>query len=138
MGVEQSWLIDKSALWRLGTSPDAALWASRIDRGLVRISTVTLLELGFSATSATEWNEGLHDPPVGNMVLENLTPGMEARAVQVQGLLATRGHHRAAGVADLLLTATAELASVTLLHVDKDFELIASVTGQAVERLTTA
>jgi hypothetical protein len=35
------WLIDKSALVRLGTSPDGAEWASRIERGPVRITTVT-------------------------------------------------------------------------------------------------
>jgi predicted nucleic acid-binding protein len=32
----------------------------------------------------------------------------------------------------------AELAQLTVLHVDKDFELIAEVTGQPVERLSGA
>jgi hypothetical protein len=40
-------------------------------------------------------------------------------------------------VPDLLVAATAELAGLTVLHVDKDFELIAGVTGQALERLRT-
>jgi predicted nucleic acid-binding protein len=40
-----TWLIDKSALVRLGMSPDAAEWAARIERGLVRIATVTRLVL---------------------------------------------------------------------------------------------
>jgi len=44
-----SWLIDKSALVRLGSSVDAEEWAQRIERGLVAISTVTVLEAGFSA-----------------------------------------------------------------------------------------
>jgi hypothetical protein len=35
-----SWLVDKSALVRLAVSPDAADWAARIERGLVRITTV--------------------------------------------------------------------------------------------------
>jgi hypothetical protein len=48
------WLIDKSALVRLGTSPDGAEWASRIGRGLVRITTVTRLEIGYSAGSGTD------------------------------------------------------------------------------------
>lgn len=60
---------------------------------------------------------------------------IEDRAVEVQMRLAERGHHRAASIPDLLVAATAELAGLTLLHVDKDFELIAEVTGQAVERL---
>ena len=32
--------------------------------------------------------------------------------------------------------AAAELAELTVLHLDKDFEVIAAVTGQAVERLS--
>ena len=31
-----AWLIDKTALARLGASPDAEEWAARIGRGLVR------------------------------------------------------------------------------------------------------
>jgi predicted nucleic acid-binding protein len=38
-------------------------------------------------------------------------------------------------VADLLIAASAELTGATVLHVDKDFDLIASVTGQPVETL---
>lgn len=44
-----TWLIDKSALVRLAASPDVAEWAARIERGLVRITTVTRLEAGYSA-----------------------------------------------------------------------------------------
>ena len=42
------WLIDKSAYTRLSISPDAQVWAERIERGLVRISTVTRLDVGYS------------------------------------------------------------------------------------------
>lgn len=49
-----AWLIDKSALVRLDASPDAEECASRIQRGLVRVSTVTRLEIGFSARSAQD------------------------------------------------------------------------------------
>ena len=37
---------------------------------------------------------------------------------------------------DLIIAATAELAGLTVLHLDKDFEVIAQVTGQPVERLS--
>jgi len=50
-------------------------------------------------------------------------------------LLAARGHHRAVKIPDLMIAATAELAGYTVLHVDKDFDLIARLTGQPVERL---
>lgn len=72
------------------------------------------------------------------MPVEYLTPAIEDRAVEVQTMLADLGRHRAPSVLDLLIAAAAELASLTVLHVDKDFELIASVTGQAIERLRTA
>ena len=36
------------------------------------------------------------------------------------------------------MPATAELAGLVVLHVDKDFDLVAEITGQAAERLTTA
>ncbi len=63
------------------------------------------------------------------------TPAIEGRAVDVQLILADQGHHRAPSVPDLLVAATAELAGLTVLHVDKDFELIAGITGQPTERL---
>ena len=68
------WLIDKSALVRLGSSPDADDWASRIERGLVRITTVTRLEVGYSARSGTDLRAGLRQPPVSAMPVEYLTP----------------------------------------------------------------
>jgi len=130
-----SWLIDKSALVRLGASPDAAEWASRIERGLVRISTVTRLEVGYSARSGTDLRSGLRTPPLSAMPVEYLTPTIEDRAVEVLTLLADRGMHRAPSIPDLLIAATAELAGLVVLHSDKDFDLIAHLTGQPLERL---
>ena len=46
-------------------------------------------------------------------------------AVEVQIVLAERGQHRAASIPDLLIAATTELAQLTVLHVDRAFELIA-------------
>jgi predicted nucleic acid-binding protein len=130
-----TWLIDKSAIVRLAISSDAATWADRIERGLVRMTTVTRLEVGFSARSADHLRRLFDGPPLAAMPVEYLTPAMEDRAVEVQRALAERGHHRAPSIPDLLIAAAAELAKLTVLHVDKDFELIASVTGQPLERL---
>jgi predicted nucleic acid-binding protein len=130
-----TWLIDKSALVRLAASPDATEWASRIERGLVRITTVTRLEVGYSARSGQELRAGLRQPPVSAMPVEYLTPAIENRAVEVLTLLADRGQHRAPSVPDLVIAATAELAGLTVLHYDKDFDLIASITGQPAEWL---
>jgi predicted nucleic acid-binding protein len=129
------WLIDKSALVRLARSADIDVWVSRIERGLVRITTVTLLEVGYSARDAHDLRAGLHEPPVGSMPVEYATPTAEDRAVEILALLADRGHHRAPSVPDLLIAATAENAGLLVLHDDKDFDLIAEVTGQSVQRL---
>ena len=129
------WLIDTSALARLGVSSDGQQWLERIDRGLVRICTITRLEVGYSARSGSDLRRATSRPPLSSMPVEYQTPAIEDRAVEVQQLLADRGQHRAPSVADLVVAATAELAGLTVLHVDKDFELIASVTGQPVERL---
>lgn len=136
MALEQ-WLIDKSALVRLGGTEHADVWAERIDRALVRISTITLLEVGFSSRSPGELRSHMRAAPLAAMPVEYLTPAIEDRAVEVQMALSDRGHHRGPSVPDLLLAATAELNSLVMLHVDRDFELIAEITGQPLERLTT-
>jgi predicted nucleic acid-binding protein len=130
-----AWLVDKSALVRLSASADAELWADRISRGLLRIATVTLLEVGFSARSGPDLREEYRRQPLSGLPVEYLTPAAERRAVEIQLLLADRGLHRAPAVPDVLVAAVAGRSGLTVLHRDKDFDLIAEVTGQAVERL---
>lgn len=129
------WLIDKSAFARLALSAEPDEWANRIARGLVAVSNVTRLEIGYSARSATDMHRLLDQPPLRSMPVEYLTPAIEDRAVAVQRLLADGGQHRAPSIPDLLIAATAELTRRTVLHVDRDFELISSMTGQVTERL---
>ncbi len=129
------WLIDKSALARLGGSVKASAWADRIQRGMVRIATVTLLEVGYSARDASDLDSGLRGPPVSSMPIEYLTPIAEDRAVRVLALLADRGQHRSPSVPDLVMAAIAETAGLVVLHNDKDFDLIADITRQPAERL---
>jgi hypothetical protein len=49
-----TWLIGKSALVRLAAGPDAAEWAARIERGLVRITT------------SPGWDAQVSHPPTAN------------------------------------------------------------------------
>jgi predicted nucleic acid-binding protein len=70
------------------------------------------------------------------MPVEYAAPASEDRAVEVLGLLADHGHHRAPSVPDLLIAAIAERAGLVVLHQDKDFDLIAEITGQPTERLS--
>ena len=106
-----------------------------MDRGLVRIATVTRLEIGYSARSGRDLRTGLGRPPLAQLAVEYQTPATEDRAVEVLTLLADRRQHRAPSIADLTIAAIAELSGLTVLHIDKDFDLIADITGQPVERL---
>lgn len=69
------------------------------------------------------------------MPVEYLTPRIDDRAVEIQLALADLGQHRAPSIPDVLIAATAEVAGLTVLHLDT--EIIAKVTGQSVERLAT-
>jgi len=78
---------------------------------------------------------GFQRPPLSSMPVEYLTPAIEDRAVELLTLLADRGQHRAPSIPDLIIAATAELAGLTVLHLDKDFDLIAEITAQPMQRL---
>jgi predicted nucleic acid-binding protein len=132
-----SWLIDKSAYVRLQLNQvdNRDRWNTRISRGRIRLSTITRLELGYSTRSGDAGRQQFTTAPLALMPIEHLTPAIEDRALEVQMLLADRGQHRAPSIPDLLIAATAEKAGLTVLAIDKDFDLIASITGQPVETL---
>ena len=77
------------------TNPDAVTWAERVDRGLVRITTVTRLEVGYSARSEPALRTAVPRPPLASMPVEHHTSGIEDRAVEAQTLLADRGRQHA-------------------------------------------
>lgn len=54
--------------------------------------------------------------------------GLWSRAREVQLILAPAGDHRRVPPADLLLAAAAEAAGVPLVHYDRDYERVATVT----------
>ena len=129
------WLIDKSAYVRLADSPDLETWLTRIARGLVRMTGITQLEVGYAMRSVEQSRVEFASAPLTLMPIEHLTPGIERRALEVQQLLGDRGQHRTPSIPDLLIAATAELTGSTVLAADKNFDLIADITGQAVEQL---
>lgn len=127
-----SWLVDKSALWRtdVGVVGDSLEW--RIRRGLVGVSIMTELEVGYSARSPAGYDV-MRRTVMGRLIPVALPFRAEGRAREVQSLLLARGQHRSAGVADLLIAATAEVEGLTVLHYDADFDLVSEVTGQPCE-----
>jgi predicted nucleic acid-binding protein len=91
---------------------------------------VSRLEIGYSARRGPDARRDFDQPPLGAMPVEYLTPTIEDRALEVQLLLADAGKHRGPSIPDLLIAATAERVGLTVLHVDKDFDVISELTRQ--------
>lgn len=125
------YLLDKSAFERRRGCDQAAARINRhLAAGELAVCEVITLEILYSARSANEYGKiraamnGFEWLAVSNEALQ--------RALEVQALLAQRGQHRRP-IPDLVIAATAEAHAATLLHYDKDFDLIAAVTGQPAE-----
>ena len=80
-----TWLIDKSAYVRLqlGQVRNREEWNTRMSRRLVRLSTITRLELGHSARSGEAGRRQFASPPLSLMPVEHLTPAIEDRALEI-------------------------------------------------------
>lgn len=136
MAVTARWMIDKSALARVSKPVVAEVLVPRIDAGLVGISVVTELEVGFSARSTQDHDDILR--LFARLVPVVMPVQAERMARDLQRQLVERGQHRAMGVPDLLVAATAGATGLTVLHYDGDFDLIAAITGQPAEWIVPA
>jgi predicted nucleic acid-binding protein len=125
----QLYLIDTSAHAR-GDHPSVRTVIAGLIADRVAASCVTVdLEAGYSGrdlgdvSAIAERRRSLYvNLPINETITE--------RAREVQVRMAARGHHRAAGVIDLLTAAVAEHHGAVVLHYDADFEHIAVSTGQ--------
>lgn len=124
-------MTDKSALARVHLPPVAERLEPLFVGGEIATCGIVDLELLFSARGAEDYLAILTD----RRSLPRVEVGERGidRAIEVQALLARRGHHRAVAIPDLLIAAAAEAAGLCVLHYDADFELVQEVTGQAVE-----
>ncbi|MFR9750722.1 PIN domain nuclease [Nocardia sp. 004] len=125
------YLADKSAHAQRYISEDAARRLdSEIAAGRLAVCEMVALELLYSARNSSDYLRL-------NTALQALswaaTDGAAMkRALDVQRRLAQRGQHRRP-LPDLIIAATAELAELTVLHYDHDFDLIGDLTGQPME-----
>jgi predicted nucleic acid-binding protein len=104
----------------------AALIADRVAATCVTVD----LECGFSGR-CHEDVRGIVDRRRELYQVLPITEDIADRAREVQVRLARQGHHRRAGLVDLLTAAVAECHDAVLLHYDEEFEHIAAVTGQS-------
>jgi predicted nucleic acid-binding protein len=125
-------LLDNSVLARMAKPPVAARVEPLIDAGVAATCSVTDLEQLLSARSGAEHREWREEIALRffNVRIRQTTLD---RAIEIQGLLADKGQHRAASIPDLVVAAAAERAGLTVLHYDADFDLISTVTRQEVE-----
>ena len=132
-------LWDTSALILAARLPDAG---ARLGKALgddeVAITDAIRLEYLNGARNAPEYDR--FDAGLGAMRLVDTLPADWGRALTVHRALAARGagHQRSVRVLDLIIAAVAERLGYPVVHVDEDYERIASITGQSTRRLTTS
>jgi len=103
--------------------------------GRLARTSISDLEVGFSARNGQEWDDLIHALDVLELI-ETTTAHVQ-RALQVQRLLAERSQ-RGRKIPDLLIAAAAERLHLIVLHYDADFDLIGAVTGQPMEWVVPA
>lgn len=130
MALAPAYLADKSALARMPAPAVRARLEPLLVDGLVATCGIIDLEIGFSARHSTD-HEGIRRERRA-LPRAKLDDEVFDRALEVQGELAVRGHHRIP-IPDLVIAAAAELAGLAVLHYDADFDRIAGLTGQPHE-----
>ncbi|MGH3300840.1 MAG: PIN domain nuclease [Streptosporangiaceae bacterium] len=132
MAAVASHLADTSALARLNRPPVAAVLGPLIETGLVATCGVIELELGWATRSSGEFDLVRADREEGYEWLATHDEDWH-RALDVQAVLWRSGQLRSVGFPDLLIAAVAEREQVTLMHYDRDYDLIAEVTRQLTQ-----
>jgi len=129
--MKARYLVDKSALARMPIEAVRSRLAPIIESGEAATCAIIDLEVLFSARNHEEHKRirhrralAYHSVPVTDKILQ--------RAIDIQSELARSGRHRVP-IPDLIIAATAEAAGLTLLHYDRDYDLIAEVTHQPAE-----
>ena len=124
-------LLDKSAWVRLTVPAVYQRWGADLTRGRLAVTGIGMLEILVSAQSSASFVSVRS--ALGAMPRLAVTETIIERALDVQQSMVSRGTHRAPSPADFILAACAEANELAVLHFDKDFDLIAEVTGQRSE-----
>lgn len=99
-------------------------------RGQLAICSITLAEMLYSARNADDMAERIDE--YRDLVHLSMNSAAERQVTASMVALAERGHHRRP-VPDILVSAIAWAHDAVILHYDKDFDIIAEVTGQRCE-----
>ena len=126
-----AYMIDKSALARMGHPAVRMRLAPIIESGQAATCAIVELEVLYSARNQAEHARTRARRELAYRRVE-LTEAIFERAIDVQALLAHQGRHRLP-IPDLIIAAAAESAAMTVMHYDADFDAIAAATGQTME-----
>jgi predicted nucleic acid-binding protein len=123
------YIADTSALSRLHHQSVARTLAPLIEAGLVATCAMIEFEVLWATRSPVEFERVRADRGVGYEWFATEVTDWR-RALEVQSALWSVGRIREVPLPDLLVSAVAERNSVTVLHYDADYDVIATVTGQ--------
>lgn len=123
-------LLDTSVLTRLREPRVRARVEALAIAREAHVCAITSLEIGSSARNAEEFDALTSQLRQFEQV--DVSPGDFDSALLTQRSLAERGH-RGRKIPDLLIAAIAQRHGLTVLHYDRDFDLIAECTGQVTE-----
>ena len=126
------YLVDSSAFGRMPRIAVAERLEPLIEAGEIAYCGILLLEILYSARGSRDLEQTRNDLS-RSLTWVPTTDADFGRAGNVMALLARAGSHRSASLPDLILAAVAERAGLTVLHYDKDFDSISSVTRQKTE-----
>ena len=120
-------LADKSAYeqQRHSDAADGLLTALAVE-GALHMTEVVALELLYSTRNAEGYEARWAD--LSALPWLHLTAAVSSRALDIQRELSASGQHRRP-IPDVLVAATALEYGATVLHYDRDFDHIATVTG---------
>ena len=117
------YLLDKSASARWGIPAVGAVLDRLVSSRLLYTCPVVELEILYSMRSPREYVATRKDR-VTTYRWADTTSEAGRLAAKWQAELATTSHHRAAGLADLLIAATAKVSGLSVLHYDRDYRLL--------------
>lgn len=129
-----TYLADTSMVIRLRRGQDLApRWVDAVRAGLVGVCPVVEAELVRAVGSKPDRDELRRS--LRALFAWHPMPERAWRFVeQAQDDLVNAGRHHGPSVVDLLVAATAQAWNLTVLHVDSDFDTIATVTDLRTQR----
>lgn len=132
MALTARYIADKSAFARLGRPEVSAVLSPLILAGDLATCSVIELEVLYSARTYADFVSIRAERSPALLLIPIVQADFD-RATDVMESLSRRGMHRAVGLPDLLIAALAERSGLTVLHYDADYDVVAGVTGQAMQ-----